>query len=126
MTTKLWEFSVKAVRSLKNAPVWLQEQSSLSFDEILQLPPLNVAVDGQNAQPSIEEKILKPDYIDFLREQIKLEPRGPGWNQILKARLTALEPFVNKPVVTAIFFKKPNSITLRINPETSDVIQIEE
>ena len=125
MTTKLWNLSVTAIKSLGNAPGWLREQSRLSFEEVTQLPPLDIAVDGQNALPSIEEKILKPDYLDFLREQIKLEPRGPEWNRILKERLAALEPSVNKAVVTAMFFRKPDTFTLRINPETKSAIQAE-
>lgn len=122
---KLWNASVAAIQSIDRAPDWLKEQARLSFEEAMRLSALDVAADGSNARPSIDERLVKSDYLDFLREQIKLEPRGPEWGAILKARLAALEPFVDKSLIRAMFYRKPDLITLQINPETGLVILIE-
>lgn len=125
MTAKLWSISVAAIRSISNAPDWLREQARLTFEQVVRLPALDVAAMGQDAAPSVEEKVLKPDYLDFLREQIRLEPRGHEWTKILSGRLLALEPFANKRVITVMLFRKPHSATLRIRPDTEELIHVE-
>src|SRR4051812_17997161 len=45
---------------------------------------------------SLEDEYVDASYIEFLREQIDLAPRGPQWNQVLKTRMSALEPEVGQ------------------------------
>jgi hypothetical protein len=97
----------------------------LNYEDALGLPSVEVAGDGVDAIPSAEERIVKPDYFDFLREQIRLEPRGPEWGQVLKKRLADLEPFVDKKLIRVMFHSKPHVAILEVNPETSEVIHIE-
>ena len=97
----------------------------MTFEQMSALPTLETAPKGQDTIPTINEKIVMPDYLDFLRDQIKLEPRGPEWTKILKKRLLALEPFVNKSIITASFHRMPYAATLKINPESGEVIHIE-
>jgi hypothetical protein len=125
MTSKQWSNCVNAIRRVENVPAWLKEQAGFTLDQILALPDLGVAKIGEDAIPSVEVKILALDYLDFLRQQIKLEPRGPEWTKILRARLQALAPFANKKVMTVMFFRKPHSATLRMRPDTGELIQLE-
>lgn len=125
MTPTLWNVSVTAIQSTSSLPLWLQKQAKLPYADIMQLPELDVAGNGSDALPSVEEELFKADYLEFLREQIKLEPRGPEWGAILRRRLTALEPFANKKLITAIFFRKPDSVSLKINPKNGEVIHME-
>src|SRR5437588_3887697 len=108
MTPKLWNVSVRAIQSISEAPVWLKRQAKLNYEDAIRLPSAAMADEGVDAIPSVEERLVKADYFDFLREQIKLEPRGPEWGQILKKRLADQEPFVDKKLIRVIFHSKPH------------------
>jgi hypothetical protein len=125
MTPELWNIAIAAIQSLDDAPPWLRNQAWLSFEAAANLPVLDFTVDGDDARPNIEEKVLKADYLDFLREQIELETRGPEWNKILKTRLAALSPFIDKKIITAMFHKKPGIVMLQVDPDTKKVIRFE-
>jgi hypothetical protein len=40
----------------------------------------------------LDRSVFDQSYLDFLREKIAMEPRGPEWTEILKGRLAALAP----------------------------------
>ena len=96
LTPELWNIVVAVIQSIHEAPAWLKRQSRLNYKDITQLPSVDVAGDSVDVIPSVEKRLLKADYFDFLREQINLEPRGPEWGKILKVRLAHLEPFVRQ------------------------------
>jgi hypothetical protein len=125
MTNEIWNAVVLAIRSLNNPPSWLQKIASLGHAEISCLPKLDNTAEGHIAAPSISEVTVKEDYLEFLREQIRLEPRGPEWTAVLRTRLNALQPFVGKQVLMASFYEKPQSSALYINPEGGQVILAE-
>jgi hypothetical protein len=125
ITPELWNISVTAIQSIAGAPVWLKRQAQLNYEGALGLPSAEAAGEGVDAIPSAEQRIVKADYFDFLREQIKLEPRGPEWGQILNKRLADMEPFADKKLIRIIFHSKPHVAVLEINPETSEVIHVE-
>lgn len=125
MTNENWNILVSALKSVKNPPAWLERVGKLSYEEALQLPKLGSESAGSFAAPCTIEKELKPDYLDFLREQIQLNARGQEWTDILRKRLSALEPFVGKEVLTANFYQMPDSATLYINPETEKLFHLE-
>ena len=125
MTANLWNVAVIAVQSLIDAPVWVKEQAVYTYQQVLALPTLETCPSGRATIPNISEKIVMPDYLDFLREQIELEPRGPEWTKVLKSRLFAMEPFVNKLLITATFYRLPDVATLLINPENGKVVHLE-
>jgi hypothetical protein len=75
---------------------------------------------GIVTRPDISDEIIKSDYLNFLREQIRLEPRGPEWNTILQNRLNALESFAGKKVIVANFRQRPESASLYIDTETGN------
>jgi hypothetical protein len=125
MTGHDWTLLSAAIRSKAEVPEWLKEQAELSYLEISHLPPLDRTIEGTDSIPSVEEKLLNAAYLSFLAEQIKLKSRGPEWTRILQQRLIALTPFVGQKVLTAMFFRKPFSATLRLAPGKREIIQIE-
>ena len=125
MTPEIWKILVRAVESTQGCPAWLKDQARLNWETVSRLPIVDATGNGQHALPTAEEKIVTPDYLDFLREQIGVDARGPEWLALLKARLAALEPFVGKKLLVATFHSKPHSATLRIRPDTKEVVQLE-
>ena len=125
MTLETWKTLIKAVGEIPNCPSWLKQQAGLSWEAVSRLPVLDGTSNEQHAVPTVEQKAVAPDYLDFLREQIELNARGPEWSEVLRRRLTALEPFVGKQLLVATFHCKPHSATLRINPETKALVHVE-
>lgn len=125
LTREIWETLVNAIASIHQCPCWLKEQSCLTWESIAELPVVDAASDRRHALPKVEERVTAPDYLDFLREQIRLNARGPEWLALLKNRLAALEPFVGKRLMVATLYCKPHSATLRISPDTKEVIHVE-
>jgi len=125
MTDAIWKTVSMAIATLGNSPIWLAELAGLRHEEVARLPRLDNAVKGQTALPVIEEKIVTMDYLNFLREQIQLNARGQEWTRLLQQRLNALQPFIGKMIITAHFYQKPHSATLRINPETGELLNAE-
>jgi hypothetical protein len=125
MTREIWTTLVKAIGEIPNCPLWLRQQAQLSWDAVSQLPTLDATTIGQHAAPTVEQKVVAPDYLGFLREQIKLAARGQEWSATLRNRLIALEPFVGKQLLTAMFSYKPHSATLRVSPETEQLVHVE-
>jgi len=125
MTKETWQILLAAIATVKNPPGWLRELGGLNYDDVLRLPKYEDAADGQITSPWIEEKLLAADYLDFLREQIRIDARGPEWKELLQERLQVLEPFVGKHVLTATFHQKPYAVTLKINPDTGKLFHVE-
>jgi hypothetical protein len=125
MKNTTWTTIVAAIGTMDNAPGWLKEIARLPPAEISRLPKLDDVDEGHLSAPSVEEKTIAKDYLDFLHEQIRLNARGPEWTANLQGRLNALEPFVGKKMITAILNKKPNRVALYINPETGQLFYAE-
>jgi len=125
MTEVTWNIFKIAITKLASPPAWLGEFARRSPAEVEIFPKLDNTLEGQVARPVIEEKIVTPDYLDFLREQIQLNARGKEWTNLLQRRLNCLQPFLGKMLIIAHFFKKPNSITLRVHRETGELVYIE-
>ena len=125
MTPEIWAVLASVIDSAHDAPSWLREQAQLGWAAVSALPQLDVATYGQHAHPSVEQKLVTPDYLDFLREQITLNARGPEWLDLLRRRLATLEPFVGQDLLVATFYCKPHSATLRIKPGVRAPVQLE-
>jgi hypothetical protein len=125
MSPEVWNDLVSVINVTGDIPSWVKKQSCIKYEEVLRLPSLDHSLNGEDACPDIVEKNVAPDYLDFLREQIRADARGPEWLELIQARLKALEPFVGKPVLTAMFFRKPDVTVLRIDPKTRALIQFE-
>jgi hypothetical protein len=125
MTNSTWKTVCAAIAAIDKPPAWLDELSHKSCEEIAKLPKLDNAAKGQTALPVIEEKKVAADYLDFLHGQIRLNARGVEWANLCQRRLDALQPFVGKVLLTAHFYQKPHSATLRINLETGELVYAE-
>ena len=125
MTPEIWAILTNTIQSLPDAPPWLKEQGLLSWDAVSMLPQLDLTIDGQLTFPTTEEKIVRPDYLDFLREQIALNARDSEWLNLLQKRLANLEPFVGKKLLVATFHCKPHSATIRIEIGTKKTVHAE-
>jgi len=122
---EIWEMLSSAIATLKTSPTWLKDQANLSWEAMSQLPVVDDTTVGQHAMPIIEQKTVTLEYLDFLREQIRLNARGDEWSAILQNRLNLLEPFEGKLLIVATFFSKPHSATLRVCPDSKVVIYTE-
>ena len=125
MAPDIWEILVNAIASIQACPSWLKEQASLTWEAVSRLPVVDTTSNGQHALPTVQEKVVTPDYLNFLREQIGLNARGPKWSAVLKNRLAALEPFVGKPLMMVTFHCLPHIAMLRIRPDAKEVIHVE-
>ncbi len=65
-------------------------------------------------------------YLEFLREQIRLEPRGPDWSQVLSRRLRNLEPYVGHPLIDFNLITPSGRYHLKVNLETLKVVHWED
>jgi hypothetical protein len=74
---------------------------------------------------SCERKVLDESYLDFLREQIALEPRGPEWTAVLSKRLAALSPFCGFPMLCGAIAMNDGYCFIRVDPATGLVIHFE-
>lgn len=84
------------------------------------------AVLSQTSKFTVESNTLEDSYIKFLDEQIKLEARGPEWSAILSKRLSALKPYVGKPVVAALLVSEDRVLSIKIDPIHNSIIYAEE
>jgi hypothetical protein len=78
------------------------------------------------AVQGFERRILDQSYLDFLSEQIALEPRGPEWTAILTARLTAISRFRDVPTLFGCIQTPTGFCYVRVDPSSQRVIHHEE
>ena len=96
---------IRAVQGTKSLPLEIRERAE--------------------AVESCERKILDESYLDFLRQQIALEPRGPDWTAVLSKRLTALTPFVGLPLLSGVIPMIDGLCVVDVDPSTGLVIRFE-
>jgi hypothetical protein len=125
VTEDIWRGILNAIDT-QRPPVWLREQLELGREAVLGLPILDVTGEGEHARPTVEEEVVKEDYLNFLREQIRLNARGPEWTALLGRRLAALEPVVGNKLVGVTFYAKPHVVTLWLCPESKELVHMEE
>lgn len=77
------------------------------------------------AVQSLERTTFDASYLDFLREQIDLAPRGPEWAAILTDRLSALSPYCDKPTLRGMISTETGLHFVRVDPESGVVIHHE-
>lgn len=109
----------EAISLLKNSDdvriaQWIR---SLSEDDVVKL------LESKHA--SIQEKPVDAGYIDYLKEQIRLSPRGPLWANILQDRVNALTDFIGTPVVFVCITSDSEYLFARIDPRNNNIIHLE-
>jgi hypothetical protein len=125
MTPETWGMLSEALMAIPNCPFWLKEQAKMSYEELSKLSIVDATTAGKAARPTLEIKTVTGEYLNFLREQIRLNPRGPEWLDLMKSRLAALEVFLGKELLVATFYSKPHCATLRVRTDTNVVVQVE-
>jgi len=64
-------------------------------------------------------------YLDFLAEQISLEPRGPEWTQVLTARMNAIEPFKGRELILIHLRGDAKTVFVRVDPKGYGIVHWE-
>lgn len=121
----LWHLIRSVVFCVSGIPQWLLELAGGPLEDVKALPDLDHAGDGQVAHPYCETKRVTSDYLAFLLRQIESRDRGPEWTELLRARYDALKPYEERHVINITFYRKPESVTLRLDGETKELIQVE-
>ncbi|GEM_PF-6948442 len=122
---KIWKQVILILTDSKEIPFWLSELLRNPLSEVLKMPDLEDVCDGEVASPFIERKKISADYLDFLVRQIESGDRVPDWTVLLKKRFHALHPYLNSDVINITFYRKPDSVTVRLDAETYKLVQIE-
>jgi hypothetical protein len=112
------------------APLWVRSVLETSFADIQQLP---LSTDAPTVdivfRPTLEFDEITTSYLDFLRTQIKLEPRGKEWAAILKARLDALVPYEHKKLyrmsILRMHERQVESFFVRFRPDDFRIVHSE-
>jgi hypothetical protein len=73
----------------------------------------------------VELKMLDQAYLNFLDEQIALEPRGPEWTKILQTRRTALTPYCGRSYLSGHIRIEKKEYVAYIDPEALELIHNE-
>ncbi|XXX73420.1 hypothetical protein WMF30_37845 [Sorangium sp. So ce134] len=121
-----WALVQMVVSRAPSLPGWVRECAEIGYGSILMLPVVDDARAGELARPSLALRNVSSDYLEFLREQIALNAMGEEWTAVLQRRLKALEPLEGQPVLTVMFYRKPEGLTLRIDPRSKSIIGYEE
>ena len=77
------------------------------------------------AVQSLERMTSNASYLDYLREQIDLAPRGPEWAAILTDRLVALSPYRHKATLLGMIYTEARLYFVRVDPESGAIIHHE-
>ena len=82
--------------------------------------------ENKHAVGSIEPSRFDESYLEFLSDQIKLEPRGPEWSARLKVRKKNLTPYVNRELVHCRFQFGVDDYSIHVEPLSGKVIHWEQ
>ena len=108
----LWGEFVTSLKRAARCPSWVHSACILK--------------NGRGVSISYELTEITLSYLEFLREQIELEPRGAEWTNVLKQRVVAMEPHVGRHVIRFGVVDGNRSYTLTILTNNGHVIHEEE
>lgn len=95
----IWKTLYDAAEFLHAAPRWVVDLVRKPYSKAVQLPVFKEPLqEGCVYRPGFEEILVGGDYLAFLEEQIKLEPRGELWADVLKKRLGVLSRHLERKV----------------------------
>jgi hypothetical protein len=125
LNSDLWHQISSVVLRVSDLPQWVLDLAELPMHDVETLSELDHVGDGEVARPHCETKLVTDDYLAFLHRQIQLGARGPEWGEILQARYNALKPYEGRRVINVTFYRKPESVTLRLDEETKALLHVE-
>ncbi len=85
-----------------------------------ELPP-DVRSHAHEAR-GVEDSCFDESYIDFLDEQIRLNPRGEDWTEILRRRREGLRSFCNVKLVSGHVRTGQLDTWIKIDPQKKKVV----
>ena len=95
LDAQVWDTMRGQLLSSQGIPSWLNAVLATPFDRLQSLA----------ADIDVERKELTASYLDFLREQIRLEPRGKEWAGALQERLGSFLPHVDQQLLFLSIFQ---------------------
>ena len=99
MNEQLWNSIRSQPRLIALSSEWAKALLGTTFVEIEKLPFLTSAAVNEGVfMPTFDFTEITPSYLEFLREQVDLEPRGKEWAAVLKARMEALKRYTGKTI----------------------------
>lgn len=125
MNEAIWSLIKRILENEQSIPQWIDAILSRSAEKVSALTVFDGTGLDIEYQPSVEQKELKNDYLDFLEEQIVLNARGINWGNVLRRRLEALRPYVGKVLLTVTFYKGLESFTYKLSVEDEHLIYFE-
>jgi hypothetical protein len=86
-------------------------------------PPLR---EGPSEAIGIEVHTFDKSYLEFLDEQIRLEPRGLEWSARLKRRRTAVSAFVDRALIRGRLRLQSGEVySIEVDPNSRRVVYCE-
>jgi hypothetical protein len=73
----------------------------------------------------VKERVVQADYLQFLEQQIALEPRGPEWTEVLRKRRDVLIPFLGRRLLSGHILIGNDTYFIDVCPETNRVVRCE-
>ncbi len=125
LTSHLWKLLSTMIANLADSPQWLHDVAAMTLEEIQQLPQLDDTETGELARPVLEERVVTAEYIEFLSRQLQVRYDEAHWCSLLTSRLEALRPHIGNSVLHVTFYCKPESVTIRLNAETKEIVHSE-
>lgn len=109
-----WQAVSSAIRSHSNCEDWITQLLETPVSELVAQETL-----------SAESGEITGSYLEFLGEQIALEPRGPEWTQVLTARKSALEPFKGRELILIHLRGDAKTAFVRLDPGDYGIVHWE-
>lgn len=101
--------AVEKLLADSSTPAWVQEALTVTPSEA-----------------EVERHIIDQSYLEFLAEQIDLEPRGSDWTRVLRARLDAFKPLVGQPLIRIAIARRDVQFVGHITADDLEVVHTEE
>ncbi len=131
----LWNQVVSSLGLRDGVPDWVRNFLQLPLADIQGMPLASLisSTDILRTEtvfcPTLELEEVTPSYLDFLRTQIKLEPKGKEWADNLRGRLEAIVPYENQKLfqmtIMRIHKQKIESFFAKFHPDDLRIIHIE-
>jgi hypothetical protein len=102
----------------------------MPLEDIQRLPPASNNLEMEAVfRPSAELTDVTPSYLEFLRNQIELEPRRKDWSELLTNRLSVLSSYEIKKLhvltLLRIHHNHVDGCTVRVDPHSNAVVHWE-
>lgn len=99
-------------------PCWLR---TLNFDECEHVGDTPFTFFQGGVRIHIELSMVTLSFLQFLHEQISLEPRGPEWTKILKSRMEKLSNYLDTSLISITFSTSDEVISTYLSQKENEL-----